>query len=156
MPLGTDSTRLSPTHHHRLRPGVTCTPPPEPPSSRTARRYVHDQHRDVVVLLVTSEHAFDEVVEEPIRPGQQLLVSPCGHGGQLFETSVQTTIPVLYQTVRIKDCRASRAQAERVLLPRAGPAQRRARLHLVEPRRATCLKNKGRQVARMPEHAITG
>src|SRR5690242_18098040 len=163
MPLRTDSTRLPPTHHHRLRPGVTCTPPPRPPppktprdSSRTGRRHVHDEHRDVVVLLVTSEHTFHEVLEEPFGAGQQLLVRPGGHRGQLFETSVQTTIPVLYQTVRIKNRRTSGAQVERVLFPRAGPAQRRARLHLIEARSATCLKNKGRQVARIPQYAGAG
>src|SRR6266478_626981 len=123
MPLRTDSTRLSPTHHHRLRPGVTCTPQPGPPSSRTARRHVHDQHRDVVVLLVTSEHTINEVLEEPFGAGQQLLIRPGGDRRQLFETGVQTTIPVLYQTIRIKNRRASRTQVERVLLPRAGPAQ---------------------------------
>src|SRR2546429_6655621 len=151
MPLRTDSTRLPPTHHHRPRPGVTCTPPPEPPplkhprnSSRTARRHVHDEHRDVVVLFVTSEHTFHEVLEEPFGAGQQFVVRPGGHRRQLFETRVQTTIPVLYQTVRIKDRSASGAQVERVLFSRAGPAERRARLHLIKPRRATCLKNKGR------------
>src|SRR5437763_12708659 len=142
MPLGTDSTRLPPTHHHRLRPGVTCTPPPGPlplhSSPRAARRHVHDQDRDVVVLLVPSEHTFNQVLEKPPRTGQKLRIGPCGHGGQFLETSVQTTIPVLYQTVRIKDRSATGAQAERVLLPRAGPAERRARFHSVEPRRATC------------------
>src|SRR5204863_8064942 len=157
MPLRTDSTRLPPTHHHRLRPGVTCTPPPGPPtpetppdSSRTGRRHVHDEHRDVVVLFVTSEHTFHEVLEEPLGAGHQFFVRPGGHRRQLFETRVQTTIPVLYQTVRIKDRSASGAQVERVLLPRASPAQRRSRLHLIEPRRATCLKNQGRQVACIP------
>src|SRR6266480_4176981 len=160
MPLRTDSTRLPPTHHHRLRPGVTCTPPPRPPplkhppnSSRTGRRHVHDEHRDIVVLLVTSEHTFHQVLEEPFGAGQQFFVRPGGHRRQLFETRVQTTIPVLYQTVRIKDRSASGAQVKRVLLPRAGPAQWRSRLHLIEPRRATCLKNKGRQVARIPQYA---
>src|SRR5712691_9344424 len=136
MPLGTDSTRLPPTHHHRLRPGVTCTSPPGPPSLWTALRYVHDQHRDVVVLLVTSEHTFNEVLEQPFGTGQQVRIGPRGHRSQLFKTRVQTTIPVLDQTVRIKDGSAARAQVERVLFPRAGPAQRRARLHLIEPRRA--------------------
>jgi hypothetical protein len=51
---------------------------------------------DVVVLLVTSEHTFHEVLEEPLGPGQQLLIGPSGHGGQLIQTRVQTTIPVLY------------------------------------------------------------
>src|SRR5689334_9116298 len=146
MPLGTDSTRLPPTHHHRLRPGVTCTPPPGPlpldsslsTSSGAVRRHVHDQHRDVVVLLVPSEHPFNQVLQKPSRTGQQLRIGPCGHGRQFLETSVQTTIPVLYQTVRIKDRSATGAQAERVLLPRAGPAERRASFHSVEPRRATC------------------
>ena len=115
---------------------------------------MHDEHRDVVVLLVTSEHTFHEVLEEPFGAGQQFFVRPGGHRRQLFETRVQTTIPVLYQTVRIKDRSASGAQVERVLLPRASPAQRRSRLHLIEPRRATCLKNKGRQMARIPEHAV--
>src|SRR5690349_24466834 len=124
MPLGTDSTRLPPTHHHRLRPGVTCTPPPGPlplysslsTSSGTVRRPVHDQHRDVVVLLVPSEHTFNQVLEESLGTGQLLLVGPCGHRGQLLETRVQSTIPVLYQTVRIKDRGAAGAQVERVLL----------------------------------------
>src|SRR5262249_40216750 len=111
---------------------------------------MHDQHRDVVVLLVTSEHTIDEVLEKPFGPGQQLLVSPCGPSGQLFQTSVQPTIPVLYQTVRIKARGASGAQVDPVLLPRAAPAQRRARLHLIEPRLATSLKNKGRQVPGIP------
>src|SRR6266702_4469297 len=122
MPLGTDSTRLPPTHHHRLRPGVTCTSPPGPPSPWTALRHVHDQHRYIVVLLVTSEHTFNEVLEQPFGTGQQILVGPCRHRSQLLQTRVQTTIPVLYQTVRVKNRCAARAQVERVLFPRAGPA----------------------------------
>src|SRR5256886_7284906 len=127
MPLRSDPTRLPPTHHHRLRPGVTCTPPPGPPplkplnSSLTARRHVHDQHSDVVVLLVTSEHTFHQVLEEPFGAGHQFFVRPGGHRRQLFETRVQTTIPVLYQTVRIKDRSASEAQVKRELHPLAGP-----------------------------------
>src|SRR6202035_3199534 len=115
MPLGTDSTRLPPTHHHRLRPGVTCTPPPAPLSRWTARRHVHDQHRDVVVLLVTSEHTFNEVLEQPFGPGQQVLIGPCGHRSQLLKSRVETTIPVLYQTIRIKNRSISGPQVERVL-----------------------------------------
>src|SRR5579859_859096 len=121
MPLGTDSTRLPPTHHHRLRPGVTCTPPPGPPpwvSPRTARRPVHDQHRHVVVLLVTSEHTFHQVLQEPFGAGQQVLIGPCGHGGELVETGVETTIPGLYQTIRIKNRSTPWAQVERVLFSR--------------------------------------
>src|SRR5271157_3074839 len=154
MPLGTDSTRLPPTHHHRLRPGVTCTPPPGPPpvdSPWTARRHMHDQHRHVVVLLVTSEHTFNEVLEQPFGPGQQVLIGPCGHRSQLLKTRVETTFPVLYQSIRIKNSSTSRAQAELTLFPRAGHAQRSPLLDLTEPRRAACLKKKGRQMACIPE-----
>ena len=79
----------------------------------TARRHVHDQHRDVVVLLVTSEHTFNEVLEEPLGPRQQVLIGPCGHRSQLLKTRVKTTIPVLYQSIRIKNRSTSGAQAER-------------------------------------------
>src|SRR5712672_332368 len=150
MPLGTDSTRLPPTQHHRLRPGVTCTPAPRlphraPPTASpcTAGRYVHDEHRDVVVLLVASEHTFNEVLEKPFRMAEHILIRACGHGVKFLKTRVETTISVLHQTIIIKNGSASRPQVKRVLLPRAGPAQRGARLNLIEPRRAACLKNKG-------------
>src|ERR1035438_10570372 len=111
MPLGTESTRLPPTHHHRLRPGVTCTPRPGSPSSCTASWYVHNEHRDVVVLLVTSAHTFYEVLEKPFGMGEHVRIGTCGHRGQLVKTRVEPAIPVLHQTIRIKNRRAQIGRA---------------------------------------------
>src|SRR5208337_3542651 len=71
-------------------------------------------------------------------------------------TRVETTIPVLHQTIRIKNRSASGAQAELSLLAWTGHTQRGPLLHLTEARRAACLKNKGRKVAGIPEHALAG
>src|ERR1039457_5216743 len=102
MPLGTDSTRLPPTHHHRLRPGVTCTPRPGSPSPWTAHRYMHNEHRHIVVLLVTCEHTVNEVLEKPFGPGQHVRIGTPGHRRQFLESPVEATIPVLPQAIQIK------------------------------------------------------
>ena len=65
---------------------MTCTPRPGYPSSRTACWYVQYEHRDIVVLLVTSEHTFYEVLKEPFGMGQYVRIGAGGHRGQFVKT----------------------------------------------------------------------
>ena len=109
-----------------------------------ARRHVHDQHRDVVVLVVTCEHMIHQVLEQPFRVAKHVFIDSCGHRRQLVKTRVQTTIPVLYQPVGIENRCAAWPQAERVLFPRDGPAERGSGFHPVEPWRHARLEHQRR------------
>jgi len=93
---------------------VTCTLR----SLRPSGRPVHDQHGDVIVLLMTGEHVINEVTQQPFRTAEQLLIGAGGHRGQFLQARVQATIPVLDQAVGIEHRRGAGRHAERVLLAR--------------------------------------
>jgi hypothetical protein len=83
---------------------------------------VHDKHRHVIILLVTCEHAVNQILQEPFGVADNVFGSTCGYRDKLIKSGVEAAPSVLDQPVGIEHRGGSRRQAERVLLPRAGPA----------------------------------
>ena len=40
---------------------------------------MHNQYRNVIFLLVTNEHTFNQVIKQSAGLGQQVLMCPFGH-----------------------------------------------------------------------------
>ena len=85
---------------------MTCTPRPGSPSPWTVHRYLHNEHRHIVVLLVTCEHTVNEVLEKPFGPTERVRIGTRSYRRQLLQACIEATIPVLHQTIRIKNRRA--------------------------------------------------
>ena len=49
---------------------------------------MHNEHRYIVVLLVTSEHTFNQILEKPFGPGQHVRIGTCGDRRQFLQTCV--------------------------------------------------------------------